>query len=97
MGLAKIRCAHGRVGDFPEFLGKCDYVTLRHVLEPRLSLQLGAGLLNADGSLVLQTHLDNAFPSGFLGSICLSLVDEIFIKRSSSSHSKIMVFKRKTG
>ena len=97
IGLAKIRCVHGRVEDFPEFLGKYDFVTLRHVLEPRLSLRLGAGLLNVGGSLILQTSLDNTFHSGFLSSICLSLADEIFIKRPSSSHSKIVVFKRSSG
>ena len=94
IGLATIQCVHGRAEDFPEFLGKYDFVTLRHVLEPRLSLQLGAGFLNSGGSLVLQTSLEKTFRSSFLDSIHLSLTDEIFIKRSRSSYSKIMVFKR---
>ena len=47
MGLKKIKCFHGRVEDFPDLLGSCDFVVLRHVLQPNLSLQLGAGLLNA--------------------------------------------------
>ena len=97
IGLGTTQCVHGRVEDFPEFLGKCDFVTLRHVLEPRLSLQLGAGLLNASGSLLLQTSFDHTFHSSFLGSVYLSLADEIFITHSTSSHSKIMVFKRSSG
>ena len=94
MGLSAIQCVHGRVEDFPEFLGKYDFVTLRHVLEPNLSLELGSGLLNEDGSLLLQTSFDKTFQVDFLATLCLHLVQEIFIKKLSSSHSKIMVFKR---
>jgi 16S rRNA (guanine527-N7)-methyltransferase len=94
MGFSAIQCVHGRVEDFPEFLGKYDFVTLRHVLEPNLSLELGSGLLNEDGSLLLQTSFDKTFQVDFLATLCLHLVQEIFIKKLSSSHSKIMVFKR---
>ena len=94
MELSAIQCVHGRIEDFPEFLGKYDFVTLRHVLEPNLSLELGSGLLNEDGSLLLQTSFDKTFQVDFLATLCLHLVQEIFIKKLSSSHSKIMVFKR---
>ena len=94
IGLSKIQCVHGRAEDFPAFVGKYDFVTLRHVLEPHLSLQLGASLLHPGGSLILQTSRENSFQFDFLDSLGLSPVDEIFFKRSSSSHSKIMVFKR---
>ena len=94
MELSAIQCVHGRIEDFPEFLGRHDFVTLRHVLEPNLSLELGAGLLNEDGSLLLQTSFDKTFQMDFLASLCLYLAQEIFIKKFSSSHSKIMVFKR---
>ena len=94
MELSSIQCVHGRIEDFPEFLGKYDFVTLRHVLEPNLSLELGAGLLNEDGSLLLQTSFDKTFQVDFLATLCLYLAQEIFIKKFSSSHSKIMVFKR---
>jgi 16S rRNA (guanine527-N7)-methyltransferase len=94
IGLSKIQCVHGRAEDFPAFVGKYDFVTLRHVLEPHLSLQLGASLLHPGGSLILQTSRENSFQFDFLDSLWLSPVDEIFFKRSSSSHSKIMVFKR---
>ena len=94
MGLSAIQCIHGRIEDFPEFLGKYDFVTLRHVLEPNLSLELGSGLLNEGGSLLLQTSFDKTFQVDFLATLCLYLVQEIFIKKLSSSHSKIMVFKR---
>ena len=92
--LSKIQCVHGRVADFPELTGKYDFVTLRHVLEPHLSLQLGAGLLSPGGSLVLQTRFDHSFQLDFLDSLWLSLVNEIFFEGSGSLHSKIMVFKR---
>ena len=94
IGLSKIQCVHGRAEDFPAFVGKYDFVTLRHVLEPHLSLQLGASLLHPGGSLILQTSRENSFQFDFLDSLWLSPVDEIFFKRSGSSHSKIMVFKR---
>jgi len=92
--LSKIQCVHGRVTDFPELIGKYDFVTLRHVLEPHLSLQLGAGLLTLGGSLILQTSCDRSFQFDFLDSLWLSLVNEIFFEGSGSLHSKIMVFKR---
>ena len=92
--LSTIQCVHGRVTDFPELIGKYDFVTLRHVLEPHLSLQLGAGLLNSGGSLILQTSFDHSFQLDFLDSLRLSPVNEIFFERSGSSHSKIMFFKR---
>ena len=94
MGLSAIQCVHGRIEDFPEFLGRYDFVTLRHVLEPNLSLKLGSGLLNEDGRLLLQTSFDKTFQVDFLATLCLYLAQEIFIKKFSSSHSKIMVFKR---
>ena len=94
IGLSGIQCIHGRVEDLPEFEEKYDFVTLRHVLEPHLSLKLGAGLLNRSGRLALQTNCNNSFPLGFLDSLGLSLFDEIIFKRSSSAHSKIMVLKR---
>ena len=94
IGLSKILCVHGRAEDFPAVVGNYDFVTLRHVLEPHLSLQLGASLLHPGGSLILQTSCKNSFQFDFLDSLWLSPVDEIFFKRSGSSHSKIMVFKR---
>ena len=94
IGLPKIQCVHGRAEDFPAFVGKYNFVTLRHVLEPHLSLQLGASLLRPGGSLILQTSCKNSFQFDFLDSLWLSPVDEIFFKRLGSSHSKIMVFKR---
>jgi len=97
MGLSAIQCVHGRIEDFPEFLGRYDFVTLRHVLEPNLSLELGSGLLNEGGSLLLQTSFDKTFQVDFLATLCLYLAQEIFIKKFSSSHSKIMVFKRIKG
>ena len=97
MGLSAIQCIHGRIEDFPEFLGRYDFVTLRHVLEPNLSLELGSGLLNEGGSLLLQTSFDKTFQVDFLATLCLYLAQEIFIKKFSSSHSKIMVFKRIKG
>jgi len=57
-------------------------------------LQLGTTLLHPGGSLILQTSYKNSFQFDFLDSLWLSPVDEIFFKRSGSSHSKIMVFKR---
>jgi hypothetical protein len=75
-------------------MGKYDFVTLRHVLEPHLSLQLGAGLLSPGGSLILQTSFNRSFQLDFLDSLRLSPVNEIFFKQSGSSHSKIMFFKR---
>jgi 16S rRNA (guanine527-N7)-methyltransferase len=95
IGLSGIECVHGRSEDCSSFLDKYDYVTFRHVLEPRISLQLGTNFLKPDGSLALQTSCENVFELDFLNSICLSLVDEIIFKRSGSSYSKIMVFKRK--
>jgi 16S rRNA G527 N7-methylase RsmG len=97
MGLSAIQCIHGRIEDFPEFLGRYDFVTLRHVLEPNLSLELGSGLLNEGGSLLLQTSFDKTFQVDFLATLCLYLAQEIFIKKFSSAHSKIMVFKRIKG
>ena len=94
MGLSAIQCVHGRIEGFPEFFGRYDFVTLRHVLEPSLSLELGSGLLNENGSLLLQTSFDKTFQVDFLATLCLYLAQEIFIKKFSSSHSKIMVFKR---
>ena len=94
MGLEKIKCVHGRVEDFPEFIGLYDFVILRHVLQPSLSLSLGAGLLKARGRLILQAGLDVSFHKGYANSICLSLVNEIFFKRPRSSSSKLMVFER---
>ena len=95
IGLSGIKCVHGRVEDFPEIEEKYDFVTLRHVLEPHLSLKLGAGLLKRSGCLVLQTNCNHSFPLDFLDSLGLSLFDEIAFKRTSSAHSKIMVLKRK--
>ena len=92
--LLKIQCVHGRVTDFPELIGKYDFVSLRHVLEPHLSLQLGVGFLTLGGSLILQTSCDRSFQFYFLDSLRLSLVNEIFFERPGSSHSKIMFFKR---
>jgi len=94
INLSKIQCVHARVTDFPELIGEYDFVTLRHVLEPHLSLQVGAGLLTPGGSLILQTSCDQSFLFAFLDSLCLSLVNEIFFEESGSLHSKIMVFKR---
>ena len=94
MGLEKIKCVHGRVEDFPDLIGSYDFVVLRHVLEPSLSLPLGANLLNARGRLILQASLDVSFHTGFMNSICLSLVNEISVKRSKNSPSKLMVFER---
>ena len=92
--LSTIQCVHGRVTDFPELIGKYDFVTLRHVLEPHLSLQLGAGLLSLGGSLILQACCDRSFQFDFLDSLRLLLVNEIFFEGPGSLHSKIMVFKR---
>ena len=92
--LSKMQCVHGRVTDFPELIGKYNFVTLRHVLEPHLSLKLGVGLLTLGGSLILQTRCDLSFKFNFLDSLRLSLVNEIFFEGSGSLHSKIMVFKR---
>ena len=92
--LSNIQCVHGRVTDFPELIEKYDFVMLRHVLEPHLSMQLGAGLLSLGGSLILQTSSGQSFPFDFLASLRLSLVNEIFFEESGSLHSKIMVFKR---
>jgi len=92
--LSKIQCVHGRVADFPELIGKYDFVTLRHVRQPHLSLQLGADLLSPGGSLILQTSFDLSFQLDFMDSLQLSPVNEVFFERSGSSHSKIMLFKR---
>ena len=92
--LSKIQCVHGRVKDFPELIGEYDFVTLRHVHQPHLSLQLGAGLLSPGGSLILQTSCNRSFHFDFLDSLRISLVNEVFFEGSGSSHSKIMVFKR---
>ena len=92
--LPTIQCVHGRVTDFPKFVGKYDFVTLRHVLDPHLSLQLGAGLLSPGGSLILQTSFDHSFQLDFLDSLQLSPINEIFFERSGSAHSKIMFFKQ---
>jgi 16S rRNA (guanine527-N7)-methyltransferase len=92
--LSNIQCFHGRVSDFPEFVGKYDFVTLRHVVEPKLSLHLGVRLLSDGGSLVLQTSRDYFFQPDFLNALLLSLTDEIFFEGSDSSHSKVMVLKR---
>ena len=97
MGLEKIKCVHGVVEDFPDFLGSYDFVVLRHVLQPSLSLPLGAGLLNTRGRLILQTGLNVSFHTDFTNSVCLSLVDEIFVERFSSEPSKLMVFERNSG
>ncbi len=96
IGLSEIECIHGRLEDSSGSLGTFDYVTLRHVLEPNLSLRLGANLVKPDGCLVLQTSCNNFFEPAFLNSLCLMISDEIVFKRSGSSYSKIMVFKRKT-
>ena len=97
MGLKNIKCVHGRVEDFSDFLGSYDFVVLRHVLQPSLSLPLGAGLLNARGRLILQTGLDVSFHTDFMNSIGISLFNEIFVNRSSSAPSKLMVFERASG
>ena len=97
MGLGKIKCVHGVVEDFPDFLGSYDFVVLRHVLQPSLSLSLGAGLLNARGRLILQAGLDVSLHLDFINSLCLSLTKEIFVERSSGSPSKLMVFERNSG
>ena len=97
MGLEKIKCVHGVVEDFPDFLGSYDFVVLRHVLQPSLSLSLGAGLLNARGRLILQAGLDVSLHLDFINSLCLSLTKEIFVERSSGSPSKLMVFERNSG
>ncbi len=96
IGLSGIRCIHERVEDFSEFQRAYDFVTLRHVLEPTKSLQLGERFLKSGGILVLQTSCNNSFISApnFLNSHCFSLVDEIIFQRSSSAHSKIVVLKR---
>jgi 16S rRNA (guanine527-N7)-methyltransferase len=94
INLSNIECFHGRVADFPEFVGKYDFVTLRHVVEPNLSLKLGASLLRVGGSLILQTSRDHFFQLDFLNSLWLSAVDEIFFEGPQSLHSKAMVFKR---
>jgi 16S rRNA (guanine527-N7)-methyltransferase len=96
IGLSEIKCIHGRLEDSSQSLGKYNYVTLRHVLEPNLSLRLGANLVKPDGSLILQTSCENSFEPDFLNSLCLLLSDEIIFKRSGRSYSKILVFKRKT-
>lgn len=96
IGLSDIECIHERLEDDSQFLGNYDYVTLRHVLEPNLSLQLGSNLLKPDGSLILQTSCDNFFRPEFLNSLCLALSDEIVFKRSGGAYSKIMVFKQKS-
>ena len=96
IGLSDIECIHGRLEGSSQFLGNYDYVTLRHILEPNLSLQLGSNLVKPDGSLILQTSCDNSFEPEFLNSLCLALADEIVFKRSDGSYSKIMVFKQKT-
>ncbi|MBT3516312.1 MAG: hypothetical protein HN465_01905, partial [Nitrospina sp.] len=92
--LSNIQCFHGRVADFPEFVGKYDFVTLRHVVEPKLSLHLGVRLLRDGGSLVLQTSRDYFFQPDFLDALLLSLTDEIIFEGSDNSHSKVMVLKR---
>ena len=92
MGLEKIKCVHGRVEDFPELLGSYDFV-----LQPSLSLELGAGLLNAKGRLILQTSLNVFLQMDFINSMCLALVNEITVKRSNNSTSKLMVFERNPG
>ena len=97
MGLEKIKCVHGVVEDFPDFLGSYDFVVLRHVIQPSLSLSLGAGLLNARGRLILQAGLDVSLHLDFINSLCLSLTKEIFVERSSGSPSKLMVFERNSG
>ncbi|MDP6657330.1 MAG: 16S rRNA (guanine(527)-N(7))-methyltransferase RsmG [Nitrospinaceae bacterium] len=95
MKLGNISCIHGRVEDFPDLLGAYDFVTLRHVQELNLSLQLGAGLLNNGGKLILQTGLEATFqPDSLPDAISLSLVNEIPVSRSSGSASKLMVFER---
>lgn len=94
MGLEKIKCVHGRVEDFPNLTGSYDFVVLRHVLKPNLSLRLGTDLLNSKGRLILQTDLKVSFCSDFASSNKLSLVDEIIFKRLSSQPSKLMVFER---
>ena len=97
MGLEKIKCVHGGVEDFPDFLGSYDFVVLRHVLQPSRSLSLGAGLLNARGRLILQAGLDVSLRLDFINSLCLSLTKEIFVERSSGSPSKLIVFERNSG
>ena len=97
MGLEKIKCVHGVVEDFPDFLGSYDFVVLRHVLQPGLSLSLGAGLLNARGRLIIQAGLDVSLHLDFINSLCLSLTKEIFVERFSGSPSKLMVFERNSG
>jgi len=94
MGLEKINCAHGRVEDFSDFLNSYDFVVLRHVLQPTRSLSMGAGLIKTKGRLVLQTGLDTIFHTDFTNSLSLSLVNEVFVQRSSGSPSKLMVFER---
>ena len=95
IGLSKIECIHGRLEDCSQLLGEYNYVTLRHVLEPNLSLRLGATLVKPGGSLILQTTCDNSFEPDFLNSLVLSLADEIVFKRSDRSFSRVLVFKRK--
>ncbi len=93
MKLNTINCVHGRVEDFPELLGTFDFVTLRHVQELKLSLQLGAGLLKIGGKLILQIGPEATFqPDSLSGPISLSLVNEIPVTRPSGSASKLMVF-----
>ena len=94
IGLSGIRCVHERAEDFSKFQRKYDFVTLRHVLEPKMSLQLGGKFLRSGGILVLQTSCNDSFALNFLNSLCFSIVDEIFFQRSSSAHSKILVLKR---
>ena len=94
MGLEKINCVHGRVEDFSDFLNSYDFVVLRHVLQPTRSLSLGSGLTKTKGRLILQTGLDMAFHTDFTNSLSLSLVNEVFVQRSSGSPSKLMVFER---
>ncbi|MDP6334943.1 MAG: 16S rRNA (guanine(527)-N(7))-methyltransferase RsmG [Nitrospinaceae bacterium] len=97
MGLDKICCVHGRVEDFPDLLGCYDFVTLRHVQELNLSLQLGAGLLKNGGKLVLQIGPEATFQANQSPApILLSLIDRIPIKRLSGSASKLMVFERQS-
>ena len=94
IGLTGIQCVHERAEDFLKFQRKYDFVTLRHVLEPKMSLQLGEKFLKSGGILVLQTSCDDSFALNLLNSLSFSIVDEIFFQRSSSAHSKILVLKR---
>lgn len=95
MGLEGIQCVHGRVEDFPDFLESYDYVTLRHVQELSLSLQLGAGLLKVGGKLILQIGPSATFQFDPVpGTLSVSLIDEIPVQRPGGSDSKLMVFER---